>query len=110
MDPACERVPGLAERIYDLARPDPIDPFLIVSNSGVNAAIAEMAHLADLAVSVNLAAGDKGNAPLWERYRSRVRPVEPWWRAELIGEACAFWPQSARWKPVFAVARNFPVT
>jgi uncharacterized phosphosugar-binding protein len=163
LDPTYERVPGLAERIYELARPHPSDPFLIVSNSGVNAAIVEMAHLAherghrvvaitslahtrspsarhtagphlaDLAdividnlapagdasvelapgirvgavssltgvliaqvltelvcrrlldrgaevpvfVSANLAAGDKDNATLWERYRSRVRSVEP---------------------------------
>ncbi|MFI6483730.1 sugar isomerase domain-containing protein [Nonomuraea sp. NPDC050663] len=163
LDPTYERVSGLAERIYDLARPDPIDSFLIVSNSGVNASIVEMAqlarerghrvvaitslmhtrspsarhtaglHLADLAdvvidnlapagdasvelapglrvgavssltgvliaqvltelvcrrlmergaevpvfVSANLASGDEDNATFWERYRSRVRPVEP---------------------------------
>ncbi|TMR25434.1 SIS domain-containing protein [Nonomuraea turkmeniaca] len=46
LDPTYERVPGLAERIYELARPDAIDPFLIVSNSGINAAIVEMAQLA----------------------------------------------------------------
>ncbi|WP_226900041.1 sugar isomerase domain-containing protein [Nonomuraea phyllanthi] len=163
LDPTYERTPGLAERIYALAEPDPADVFLIVSNSGINAAIVEMAqlaranghrvialtsldhtrsssarsvggpHLADLAdvvidncapagdatielapgtrigavssftgvliaqvlaelvcrallergadlpvfVSANLASGDRHNAALYERYRGRVRPLEP---------------------------------
>ncbi|MEV0390681.1 sugar isomerase domain-containing protein [Nonomuraea sp. NPDC050643] len=46
LDPTYERTPGLAERIYTLAKPDPADVFLIVSNSGINAAIVEMAQLA----------------------------------------------------------------
>ncbi|WP_231618736.1 SIS domain-containing protein [Nonomuraea sp. SBT364] len=46
LDPTYERAPGLAGRIYELARPDPADVFLIVSNSGINAAIVEMAELA----------------------------------------------------------------
>jgi len=163
LDPTYERVSGLAERIYRLASPAAGDAFLIVSNSGINAAIVEMAtlardrghpivavtslahtrsagarstqgpHLADLAdvvidnqapagdaaveispgvrigalssftgvliaqlltervcrrlldrgiappvhVSANLAAGDAHNRDLYERYRDRVRPIEP---------------------------------
>ncbi|WP_246090253.1 SIS domain-containing protein [Nonomuraea deserti] len=163
LDPTYERTPGLAERIYTLARPEPADVFLIVSNSGINAAVVEMAklargnghrvialtslehtrssfarkaggpRLADLAdvvidncapagdaavelspgtrigavssftgvliaqvlaelvcrrllerrvdipvfVSANLASGDDHNAALYERYRERVRPLEP---------------------------------
>ncbi|MCX4388242.1 SIS domain-containing protein [Micromonospora peucetia] len=163
LDPTYERESGLAERIYALAAPATQDPFLIVSNSGINAAIVEMAtlarerkhpiiavtsvahtrsagarttqgpHLADLAdvvidnlapagdaaleitpevrigavssftgvliaqlltelvcrrllergidppvhTSANLAWGDARNAALQERYRDRVRPIEP---------------------------------
>ncbi|MDF2562200.1 MAG: sugar isomerase protein [Microbacterium sp.] len=46
LDPTYERQPGLATKIYDLASPDPADAFVIVSNSGINAAIVEMAELA----------------------------------------------------------------
>lgn len=46
LDPKYEREPGLAKRIYDLAQPHPGDAFLIVSNSGINPAIVEMAELA----------------------------------------------------------------
>ncbi|TWD79291.1 putative phosphosugar-binding protein [Kribbella amoyensis] len=46
LDPTYEREPGLARRIYDLARPSPRDAFLIVSNSGINASVVEMAELA----------------------------------------------------------------
>ncbi|MDR7184440.1 putative phosphosugar-binding protein [Microbacterium trichothecenolyticum] len=46
LDPTYERRPGLAAQIYDLASPDPADAFVIVSNSGINAAIVEMAELA----------------------------------------------------------------
>lgn len=42
-DPLLERRPGLAVRLYDLAQPDPRDSFVIVSNSGVNNSIVEMA-------------------------------------------------------------------
>ncbi|MGC4790662.1 sugar isomerase domain-containing protein [Micromonospora sp. DT178] len=163
LDPTYEREPGLAERIYQLAAPSAHDAFLIVSNSGINAAVTEMAvlarershpivavtslahtrsdgaratqgpHLADLAdvvidnrapagdaaleitpgvrigavssftgvliaqlltelvcrrllgrdidppvhVSANLARGDAHNRVLYERYRDRVRPIEP---------------------------------
>lgn len=45
LDPLYERESGLAERIYELAAPRPVDAFLIVSNSGLNAAIVEMAQL-----------------------------------------------------------------
>lgn len=163
LDPTYERESGLAERIYTLAGPSSADVFLVVSNSGINAAVVEMAelvrdcghrlvaitslahtrslaarqtaglHLADLAdvvidncapegdasveitagvtvgaassltgvliaqiltelicrrllelghdipvlVSANLAAGDAHNRPHQERYRGRVRPIEP---------------------------------
>ncbi|TPQ22986.1 sugar isomerase domain-containing protein [Streptomyces sporangiiformans] len=42
-DPLLERKPGVAERIYDLVSPRPEDLFVIVSNSGVNSVIVEMA-------------------------------------------------------------------
>jgi uncharacterized phosphosugar-binding protein len=45
LDPTYEREPGLAERIYELAKPEPADVFVIVSNSGLNSAIVEMAQL-----------------------------------------------------------------
>ncbi|MBM7494148.1 putative phosphosugar-binding protein [Micromonospora luteifusca] len=46
LDPTYERESGLAERIYHLAAPSQHDAFLIVSNSGINAAVIEMATLA----------------------------------------------------------------
>ncbi|MFI1195465.1 sugar isomerase domain-containing protein [Micromonospora sp. NPDC020750] len=46
LDPTYERESGLAERIYELAAPATQDAFLIVSNSGINAAVTEMAALA----------------------------------------------------------------
>ncbi|MYS24323.1 Uncharacterized protein, contains SIS (Sugar ISomerase) phosphosugar binding domain [Streptomyces sp. DvalAA-14] len=42
-DPLLERAPGLARKLYDLAGPQPQDLFLIVSNSGVNNSIVDMA-------------------------------------------------------------------
>jgi uncharacterized phosphosugar-binding protein len=42
-DPLLERRPGIAARIYQLAAPRPGDLFVIVSNSGVNSVIVEMA-------------------------------------------------------------------
>lgn len=42
-DPLLERSPGVAARLYDLAAPRPADLFVIVSNSGVNNVIVEMA-------------------------------------------------------------------
>ncbi|RZS41110.1 putative phosphosugar-binding protein [Herbihabitans rhizosphaerae] len=44
-DPLLERRPEVARRIYDLAAPRPQDLFVIVSNSGVNAGVVEMASL-----------------------------------------------------------------
>lgn len=46
LDPTCERDPALARRILDLADVRPEDVFIIVSNSGGNGAIVEMARLA----------------------------------------------------------------
>ncbi|WP_283139476.1 SIS domain-containing protein [Rhizohabitans arisaemae] len=46
LDPKIERVPGLAERIWNLADIRPQDVFVVISNSGGNAAIVEMARLA----------------------------------------------------------------
>lgn len=45
LDPTYEREPGIAERVYALAQPRPEDAFVIVSNSGINAAVVEMAQL-----------------------------------------------------------------
>lgn len=45
LDPTYEREPGLARRIYELASPEPADLFVIASNSGINAAVVEMATL-----------------------------------------------------------------
>ncbi|MBK3567163.1 sugar isomerase domain-containing protein [Streptomyces sp. MBT62] len=42
-DPLLERQAGVADRLYDLALPHPQDLFVIVSNSGVNKVIVEMA-------------------------------------------------------------------
>ncbi|WP_234534426.1 sugar isomerase domain-containing protein [Streptomyces shenzhenensis] len=42
-DPLLEREPGVAARLYDLAAPYPQDLFVIISNSGVNNVIVEMA-------------------------------------------------------------------
>ncbi|MER6083842.1 SIS domain-containing protein [Streptomyces sp. NPDC001833] len=42
-DPLLERAPGVAARLYDLAAPHAGDLFVIVSNSGVNNVIVEMA-------------------------------------------------------------------
>nr|WP_078491964.1 SIS domain-containing protein [Streptomyces yerevanensis] len=42
-DPLLERKSGVARRIYDLAAPRPEDLFVIISNSGVNNVIVEMA-------------------------------------------------------------------
>lgn len=44
-DPTIERDPGIAHQLYRLAAPQPADAFVIASNSGVNGAIVEMAHL-----------------------------------------------------------------
>ncbi|MEU7908398.1 SIS domain-containing protein [Actinoplanes sp. NPDC049118] len=44
-DPELERTPGVAHRLYDLAPIKPDDAFVIASNSGVNGAVVEMAHL-----------------------------------------------------------------
>ncbi|MFC5833813.1 sugar isomerase domain-containing protein [Nonomuraea insulae] len=46
LDPKIERQPGLALRIWELAEIEPADVFVIISNSGGNAAIVEMARLA----------------------------------------------------------------
>ncbi|NJP45687.1 sugar isomerase domain-containing protein [Actinacidiphila epipremni] len=42
-DPLLERSPGLARKLYDLATPRPQDLFVIVSNSGVNNSVVDMA-------------------------------------------------------------------
>ena len=44
-DPELERTPSVAHRLYDLAPIKPDDTFVIASNSGVNGAVVEMAHL-----------------------------------------------------------------
>ncbi|WLW51488.1 SIS domain-containing protein [Streptomyces sp. YU58] len=42
-DPLLERQAGVAERLYELAAPHPQDLFVVISNSGVNSVIVEMA-------------------------------------------------------------------
>jgi uncharacterized phosphosugar-binding protein len=42
-DPLLERSPGLGRRLYELAGPCPQDLFVIVSNSGVNNSVVDMA-------------------------------------------------------------------
>ncbi|GGX06011.1 sugar isomerase domain-containing protein [Streptomyces lomondensis] len=42
-DPLLERRAGVAARLYDLAAPRPEDLFVVISNSGVNSVIVEMA-------------------------------------------------------------------
>jgi len=45
LDPTLERNPGFAQSVYDLIGAKPEDPFLIVSNSGINGSVVEMAKL-----------------------------------------------------------------
>ena len=45
LDPTFERESGIARRILDLAAPHPGDAFVLVSNSGINAAVVEMAQI-----------------------------------------------------------------
>ncbi|MEU1511054.1 SIS domain-containing protein [Streptomyces sp. NPDC005811] len=42
-DPLLERAPGIAARLYALAAPRPQDLFVVISNSGVNNVVVEMA-------------------------------------------------------------------
>ncbi|QJS99412.1 SIS domain-containing protein [Streptomyces asoensis] len=42
-DPLLERQPGIALRLYELAAPRPQDLFVVISNSGVNSVVVEMA-------------------------------------------------------------------
>jgi uncharacterized phosphosugar-binding protein len=44
-DPAVERTPAIAHRLYELAPIKPDDAFVIASNSGINGAVVEMALL-----------------------------------------------------------------
>ncbi|NJP50258.1 SIS domain-containing protein [Streptomyces sp. SBST2-5] len=44
-DPLLERRPGLAARLYELSTPRPQDLFVIISNSGVNNSVVDMAGL-----------------------------------------------------------------
>lgn len=44
-DPMLERSPDAAERLYELANVQPQDIFVIISNSGVNGAIVQLAQL-----------------------------------------------------------------
>ncbi|MFI6942415.1 sugar isomerase domain-containing protein [Streptomyces sp. NPDC050418] len=44
-DPLLERRPGLAARLYELNTPRPQDLFVIISNSGVNNSIVDLAQL-----------------------------------------------------------------
>ncbi|MGD0558359.1 MAG: SIS domain-containing protein [Streptosporangiaceae bacterium] len=44
-DPLLERAPGTAATIYDLAAPHPEDLFVIISNSGVNNSVVDLALL-----------------------------------------------------------------
>lgn len=44
-DPMLERRADVAERLYTLAQPRPQDLFVIVSSSGVNPSVVEMAHV-----------------------------------------------------------------
>ena len=46
LDPLLERDPAVAAKIYDLIAPRPEDLFVIISNSGVNMSVVEMALLA----------------------------------------------------------------
>ncbi|GIJ43289.1 UPF0309 protein [Virgisporangium aliadipatigenens] len=44
-DPRLERDPTVARRLYELAPVKPDDAFVIASNSGINGAVVEMAHI-----------------------------------------------------------------
>lgn len=45
LDPTYEREPGIAARVYELASPQKGDAFIVVSNSGINPAVVEMARI-----------------------------------------------------------------
>lgn len=45
-DTTLERDPATGRRLYELAAPDPLDVFVLASNSGVNGAVVELAQLA----------------------------------------------------------------
>ena len=44
-DAKLERDPSVAQRIYDLARVEPADVFVIASNSGINGSVVELARV-----------------------------------------------------------------
>lgn len=69
LDPTIEREPGLARQIWELARIEPSDAFVIISNSGGNATVLEMGELAASrghpVIAITSAHGDGGGpAPL----------------------------------------------
>jgi uncharacterized phosphosugar-binding protein len=45
LDPTVERDPGVAQRVLDLADPNPDDLFIIASQSGGNGSVVELAQL-----------------------------------------------------------------
>jgi uncharacterized phosphosugar-binding protein len=45
LDPTVERDPGVAQRVLDLADPNPDDLFIIASHSGGNGSVVELAQL-----------------------------------------------------------------
>ncbi|ROS52503.1 sugar isomerase domain-containing protein [Frigoribacterium sp. PhB24] len=45
LDPTLERNPAFAQSVYDLIGAQRADPFLIVSNSGINGSVVEMARI-----------------------------------------------------------------
>jgi uncharacterized phosphosugar-binding protein len=46
LDPTIERDPGLAQKVLDLAEIHPEDVFILVSNSGANGSVVELASIA----------------------------------------------------------------
>ena len=44
-DDKLERDPGIAHRLYELARPQPVDVFVMASQSGINGCVVELALL-----------------------------------------------------------------
>lgn len=67
LDPLIERESGLAAQIWSLARIEPPDVLVIISNSGRNAAVLEMAELAahggHPVIAITSRTGDGGRVP-----------------------------------------------
>jgi uncharacterized phosphosugar-binding protein len=87
LDPKVERILGLAERIWELARIEPADVFVIASHSGANGSIVEMAQLAKRHGHVLIAITSRQHtAAITSRHPSGKRLAE---LADVVIDNCA---------------------